>query len=375
MEKNIKIFIDESGDTSINTKGYYILTAIIIPQSKYDETLKKIENNLRKVPILKSTNIGSNNKRRLEILEKIFQQDVDFKYQSIIVNKETLYKDSAYRFKQIFYKNLHFKLCQKLNLDFDAKVSLYLDEYGSPEFQKSFNEYIKNKIDSLFSNVEFIDDRNNRFIQIADFISGTLQYCFDSNRQSEYSKKFRDIIKRKELLLEVFPENYSFSSFKLESDIDDTIKEISMKQAEKFILNYGDSDDDKMKMCSFILGYLRYKKISDDVPVSSQELEEFLKQYYVSVPNIRKDLIPILRDNGVLLSGNSEGYRIITSAQHIDDYINHNESVIITMLKRLRIAKDILITKSQGEIDVLKGSKLNDLLSAMIESNLEKEKQ
>ena len=145
---------------------------------------------------------------------------------------------------------------------------------------------------------------------------------------------------------------------------------MSMKQVDNFISQYDDSFDDKMKMCVLILGYLRYKKITGDVPVSSQELESFVKGYFDKVPNIRKDLIPILRDKGILLSGNSEGYRIITSTQHVNDYINHNESVIIAMLKRLSIAKNILITNSQGEIDILKQSKLSKLLDIIVESNI-----
>ncbi len=368
--QEIKIFIDESGDTSIHTGGYYILTAIIISQSTYNKSLDKLNNILKDIPVLKSTNVGRDNKRRLKILEKIFQEDIDFKYQSIIVNKDKLYKDSGFKFKKSFYKNLHFKLCQQMNLNFDMKISLYLDEYGTLEFQSSFKEYIEDKLESLFSNIEYMNDKDNRFIQIADFISGTLQYCFDSTKQSEYSEKFRTILKRKELLLEVFPENYLFSKLKSENSVDEIIKQVSMKQVDAFISQYEDSCDDKIKMCVLILGYLRYKKFLEDVPVSSQELEEFLKGYYDKVPNIRKDLIPILRDKGILLSGNSEGYRIITSTQHVNDYINHNESVIIAMLKRLRIAKNILITNSQGEIDILKQSKLSKLLDTIIESNI-----
>lgn len=368
-DKDILVFIDESGNVILKSKGFYILVAVVINKKDFHDVLNILEERINPLAgnMLKSSNVGADHIRRLKILNAIFNDDVNFKYYALVVNKNNLYRDSGYKFNKSFYKNFHYKLYKLLNIDFEVSVDIFLDKFGTSEFMCDFQKYMEEKGPAtLFSKYEFLDDQSSRFIQLADFIAGTLSYCFDKSKQNKYINDFRTILRKKEIIIEGYPPHSYCKRPLLSSNLDDILESISFEQLANFIGIYENSNDDKEKMCIDIIKYLEYKKSDVDEPATSDEIESHLKQYYTNVPDIKLELIPFIRDNGVLLAGNSQGYRIITTVEHLNDYISHTENVTIGMLKRLELAQKTIKIKTINQFDILEDSILKNILNTYI---------
>lgn len=61
-----------------------------------------------------------------------------------------------------------------------------------------------------------------------------------------------------------------------------------------------------------------------------------------------------LRDSGVIISGSHDkkGYKIPSKKADIDDFLNHNISIILPMLGRLKKCHDIIKLGTCGVVDL-----------------------
>jgi transcriptional regulator of heat shock response len=96
------------------------------------------------------------------------------------------------------------------------------------------------------------------------------------------------------------------------------------------------------------LGYLGYEKMS---------LQTF-----------RNKIIAKLRDNDVIISSSKEGYKIPTTEEELDDFINHGKTIIMPMLSRLKKCNDVIRMGTNGEIKLFEKAEFSELAS-MIESH------
>ena len=208
----IKAFIDECGTNDLKTQkdgnlDLFISVAILVPEETYPQINEQMQEIINKVAggHLKSNNIRANHSRRLQILQKI--QDVPFGYYACVVDKTAIYEDSGLAYKRSFYKFISQKIYRTLGTSI-CDLEIYMDELGGPDFQETFKEYLKRKgLPNLFTNFthRFVKDENYPLIQLADFIAGTLSYCFEPQRKSEYSLQFRHLLQNKETDIDFWP--------------------------------------------------------------------------------------------------------------------------------------------------------------------------
>lgn len=194
MNEGISAFADEFGTNSFDfdTQGSHFIVATVICKNTNLDKLRIDIDQIRKIHNfqtgeIKSSKVAQNHKRRLAILQDIAKTDI--RIFAVVVDKRKL-NGEGFGFKKSFYKYINNLLYKELFRTF-PKLDLTVDEHGSNEFMKEFKKYvIKRHERTLFSGSEFNiqNSRQNYFIQIADFIAGTLGYIYDETKNLNTAK-------------------------------------------------------------------------------------------------------------------------------------------------------------------------------------------
>lgn len=363
--EEIKAFIDESGDNALelNTEGIqslFISVAIIVPESEYtslnEEILRIIQ---RKAGgHLKSSNIRKDYQRRLSILQEL--DSINYKYYAFVVDKEKIFKDSGLAHKKSFYKFINRKVYEKIS-SCGGNLSIYADEIGRKDFMDSFVEYFdKKQVPNLFFSWDhrFVKDEEYPLIQLADFIAGTLSYCFEPVRKSEYSPIFRQHLKTKEIDIDFWPPVLDIPPVvgNARSPFDKLISEYTFKLAVKDILELSSSSVERDQILARILRILLFNKVHEEnIFITAEGLENQLSSddIKVSKNQISRDLIPTLRDRGHVISGTVSGVRLATTESEIKEYVNFDHNLVIPVLGRLERARKKIKMLTSGNLDIV----------------------
>lgn len=349
----LNVFADESGSVNLNDPNpYYWAVAIIMPDSVLSANIVSLDNIASRFfsgGIIKSSNVGNNHKRRLEILQEIVS--LDFQFAFLLVNKKKLDPESGYRFKPSFYKNINRRLYESLRRCEGKTLSLIckVDQHGTTEFQKQVEKYMKAHEDLLcrFS-MTFVDDKSHRCVQLADFIAGTLRFCWKPEKENEYTAQIKKLLQSHQLTYSIFPPNKKqLSSIDADStpeEIDEEIGNVLYNQAVEFIEEYEPDDDEYKQMQVATLKILLERAdVNKNDHIYLAEIQEQLEEMGFEKINRQlfiSKIIGGLRFAGIIISGSNKGYRLALSRTAIEDYLDHNTKIIFPMLSRLRKARE-----------------------------------
>lgn len=378
MDK-IYAYIDEYGAYGFdydkdNVSTHFIITAAIVNEREKEDVIASI-NEIRKKYFqkgeIKSSNIGKNHSRRKIILSKILELPI--RYIILVVDKEMIFENGGLKkSKSVFYKFLNEHLYATLRNSY-TKIEICADELGKNDFIDSFVSYVKRKAKatqlSLFdeSHFYFANSKQDVLIQVADLISGSVAYDFDRKKMLvAEGNSYVDFIKHKVNMIKHFPRKFEEmleDSKTFKSGVyDPQIMEICYRKAMSVLNELENKSDDNCKMQYLVLNYLlfRFKSNSIRSYISTKELKNFLfdNGFVIKTDQtFRNKIIGHLRDKGVILASSSKGYRIPKNRNDIENYINHDKSVILPMIFRLKICYDEVLTGSNGEIDLLNEEK------------------
>ena len=380
----LNVFTDESGSVNLNDPNpYYWVVAIIMPDSVLSANIVSLDNIASRFfsgGIIKSSNVGNNHKRRLEILQEIVS--LDFQFAFLLVNKKKLNPESGYRFKPSFYKNINRRLYESLRRCGGQTLSLIckVDQHGTAEFQEQVQKYMQAQEDLLcrFS-MTFADDKSDRCIQLADFIAGSLRFCWEPEKENEYTTQFKKLLQGHQLTYSIFPPNKKQLSF-LDADstpeeIDEGIGNVLYNQAVDFIEKYEPDDDEYKQMQVATLKILLERAdVNKNDHIYLAEIQEQLEEMGFEKINRQlfiSKIIGGLRFAGIIISGSNKGYRLALSKTAIEDYLDHNKKIIFPMLNRLRKARERVL--SLVNYDILfrdKDQNLREILSSLQEMEI-----
>ena len=384
LMNTIKAFIDECGTNDLETQkdgnlDLFISVAILVPEGTYPQINEQTQEIINKVAggHLKSNNIRANHSRRLQILQKI--QNIPFGYYACVVDKTAIYEDSGLAYKRSFYKFISQKIYRALSASI-CDLEIYMDELGGNDFQETFKEYLERKgLPNLFTSFthHFVKDENYPLIQLADFIAGTLSYCFESQRKSEYSSQFRYLLQNKETDIEFWPLRQRENVIPApDNSFDNQIYNLVINNAVnlemKMRKEHMTTDDVSLLK---VLRILLFNKLyEDDKVITAQNLRQklSLQDIDISENDISRKILPQLRDYGIIISGTAKGYRLATTLEQVRDYISHNKDIIFPMLKRLNIARQKIKLATANRLDIIDEiaeKKLSDIL------DIEKERE
>ena len=380
MER-VYAFTDEYGafgwdiDNS-DVSTHFIITAIIVKESDLDTFVEKSEA-LRKKHFqtgeIKSSKIGKEHNRRLRVLQDL--QDIPFNIFSVCIDKKKCIENmniKGLQYKKTFYKFMNNIVHRELRRAFE-KITVVADEIGSNEYMQSFCKYVSDRQDmaNLFGDAKFSfeNSKNDVRIQIADLISGTLAYVYDSHKKSQNAPDFLSVLKDKIIRIELYPKTYDtyvLENSAIAEDYDEDIAKLCFAQAVKFVEHNADSDDPETKAQVLVLQYLLFRFMNNDTRgyIYTHELKNQLintELRNIKDTAFRMRIIGKLRDKGVVIASSQKGYKIPSKQSELYDYINHDAKIVIPMLARLKKCRDLVKLGTANDLDLLAHSEYDQL--------------
>ena len=362
-------FADEFGTNSFafDTQGSHFIVCSIILDKKELPTIESEVEAIRKryfqTGEIKSSGVGPKHQRRMLVLEKLCQ--LNFQIYAVVVNKRQLVSE-GFKYKNSFYKFVNGLVYKELYKTF-PNLTLIVDEFGANDFMLGFKKYVlKEHVRDLFQGSEFLQENShdNIMIQVADFFAGTLGYCFDELKKGQHSEEFLKIIEPRLSSVNHFPQSYESLKGELnnaDSAFDNRIAAIGLRTALDFIETkkvVEQADADQINFVKLLLLYSRtYNKKGF---VSTKELLnhlEYGRKSPITEQYFRTKIVGKVRDYGVLVASNSsgerKGYMLPVSADDLYKFINHSNSVVVPMIKRIKRARDIIKLATHNELDLL----------------------
>ena len=364
-EKQKTAFIDECGNFGFDfdkdgTSLFYVVVAIVVRDESIANLEKKVET-IRKENFcdseMKSSGIGNNNRRRAKILAELIQ--LEFSIILLVADKKAFYRDSPIsNYRDTFIKYLHQKLYDAMYVIF-PKLRIIEDDYGSSEFKKGYKKYVCSKSQNLNlfseSSFEYVDSKDNLFIQVADIIAGSInKQLLDINApnalrlfQSEIREKVDFPIKK-----------IQFYAGKDASKKDDeAIFSLAYSCAENYIEKNKKNSDLDFRLRILFLKLLLFVVKNENANKFTQS-KEILRIFYectdkkIEKNYLYRNIVAPLRDLGVLIASCSHGYKIPTCLSDVFAYANHTITVVGPMLKRVGNCRNLILSKTDGALDI-----------------------
>jgi len=368
MEKQYA-FLDEYGTNELDitkegVSSHFIITAIIVNGKDKEKIINDIEA-IRKLHFqkseMKSSKIGKNHSRRKRILRDIVK--INFHIFAVIIDKSKL-MGKGFKFKPSFYKFVNGLINRELFNNF-PDINVIADEHGSGEFMDSFEKYLRyNHMPSLFTDqfFGFEKSNDNKLIQIADLISGTLGHCFDTKKKSIESEELFSLIKPKIILIRNWPKDFT----KYKTDLKgvntkhDEIIEKSIKNDAKRILSDIQNNKNRdffSKAQEIVIEDLLFNiEHTDNEFILTKGLRDNIARRVnetIGMENFRTKVIAKLRDEGLILASGRKGYKLPKKLDDIFEYLNHDNGLIGPMLHRVKLSREKVLLVTKGQLDIL----------------------
>ena len=379
-------FVDEFGSHGFKFEAdgcttHFIVSAIIVEEKdlyKVYQGVKRVSEKYFPNGEIKSSSIGKNHRRRVKILKEL--TPLPFKIFALVCDKRKIYENCGLRYEKSFYKFINNLLYKELRTSF-SKLVIVADELKGNRFMREFARYVKrNEVHlDLFDESEFRfeNSKDNVIIQIADVISGSLAYNYDEKHKAQASTyNYKAILNSKIIGLKLFPA--TFEDFKPKQEIPSSqynpdIAEVCYRRAVAFLNKKENAQDIEEKQQLAVIKYLlfRFMNRSSRKYIPTREIINqlvFLGYEKLSIQTFRTRIIAKLRDNDVIISSSSKGYKIPSTETEVYDFINHGKSIILPMLARLKKCNDIIKAGTRGEIDLFQRAEYQ-ILSNMIGEN------
>ena len=280
-------FTDESGAfgwdlDNPNVSTHFIISAIIVEESKIEEVRSGMEAIATKFfsgGEIKSSNIP---RKRIERRKMVLAETLKLPYSifSVVVDKRLLLEAPGLRYKPSFYKFMNNIVHKELRAHFQ-KLTIIADEIGGSEYMKSFSSYVKEREDvrNLLGDAEFQfeNSKNDRIIQLADLISGSLAKEYDAHLFD--GTQYHKLLEKKITRIEVYPKtikNYVLDESAIAKEYDKEIAQLCYKKAVDFIEGNEGSKNEEVKAQLIVLKYLLFRFMNNDVrsDMSTNELKK-----------------------------------------------------------------------------------------------------
>ena len=371
-------FIDEFGNHDLDTnKGgasrFFVLVAVLVSE----EGLKDLEIGAEKIRKkyfqtgeMKSSGVGNSHKRRVAILKSL--ENLDFKFYSLVVDKDRINKDSGLQYKKSFLKHINGKVFNRLFSRF-SDVHIIADEHGSDEYKSSFKSYIErfHKPDMFYlSKFDLVQSKNNILVQLADFVVGSIAKVYEKKVPSELKEEYLSLIKKRSIGLDEWPTKYQtyYPPDTTTDEFSQLIFTHSLSSAELFIEKNESRQDKDIRLQVAVARYLVFNSrwIDQEAYIATKVIQEHLLEVgYGKIADLklRSSIIAKLRDGDVIISSSNKGYKIPCSFNDMKTFVDTVNGKIKPLLERLGKARSSLHMASKGEIDILKGPNYPHLVS------------
>lgn len=368
--KNEKwIYVDESGNDGMNLEkdqvsSFYVLVAIVINSNNYDEIKNNLEHikkeMFQKNQEMKSSAVADDFDKRKNILTLLCQND--FSIYTIIVDKRKLTTKGFY-YPKSFIKYFCDQLYKNIFKDF-RQLNIFCDKIKSGSFMDELKSYLDRKYHEQLFNPwkhQFLDSKQDIFIQAADFISGTIRRCFEKTNPMEKIQECKQILNSNIRYYNVYPPvaaDYIYETNSEESKYDYIIEERAIAEAYEYLAKYQGNDNIEIQNQIICLSaILKYQvDTMEDRWISTNELlYEHQKACGETISEQKlRNIIGRLRSAGVLIaSRGTGGYKIPVREDDLYQYLNKQNTNISPMLFRVKKSRETILRATDGELDIL----------------------
>lgn len=273
--------------------------------------------------------------------------------------------------KGLNYKHSFYKFMNNIvHLEFRRafkQITIIADQFGDSDYMQSFCRYVDMHQDqpNLFGDADFQfqDSRNALGIQVADIISGTLAYVFDTHKKGPNVPDYISLMSPKIIRIELYPktfQNYVLENSPLADDYDKDIAELCFAQAVKFIEHNASEIDSDIRAQVIVLQYLLFRFMNNGTRgyIVTRELRDQLRNTElrsISDTAFRMRIIGRLRDKGVIIASSPQGYKIPSKRSELHDFINHDAKIVMPMLARLKKSRDLVKLATINQLDLFRG--------------------
>ena len=257
-------------------------------------------------------------------------------------------------------------------------INIIADSSGSSEFQIGMAKYIEGKkaTSILFddSHYSLINSKNSRFVQIADFIAGTLLKIHTNTQDQTTLKEFNDILKDKVLFLDHWPPfKTAVVGAYADKHIDDKkflhdeiVRRLGVESAISYINSNPGFGEKESEIRNEVVKFLLYQIRSDEKNsfIISRKIISHLKStlgHSINVHYLTSKIISRLRDSGVLISSGDKGYKIPCSVSDILEYVRATDLKVVPMIKRINNVSKALHVASSGTLNIIEKAASEDL--------------
>ena len=377
MQQPVFAFIDEYGDPNLSTElpgttDHYVIAAVMVEPAQHmelDAGVERVRKRHFQTGEIKSSKVGNNWIRRGRILDDLLE--LPFRVHLVVIHKDRIHRDSGLQFKRSFLKYIHGALYRRLFLSIND-LRVIADEHGSREFMEGFREYVRRKhIPNLFQDADvwFENSRAQPLIQLADFIAGSVGHALRSGAGVPSNEILRRLGSHLLTFVEWPPVVRPFYTAATDPDraLDDLVREYSFNRAAAFIGENEDSDDFATQCQVEVLRYLHFfcQFIDEHEYVPAKRLLTVVESSgggEISEHFFRSQVIAVLRDKGILIASSPSGYKIPVTVADMHRFVEQANQVIGPMLYRLNLARDALMTTSNGRLDILEAPELQHLV-------------
>ncbi len=190
-------FMEESEGTKLKLKTtssrFFVLTVVIFDSLESADAANTAINNLHKelkYPDEKEFKFsaGTSNKFKIAFLKKLSK--FDFRYRSIVVDKEKLVQREPHNPEESLYMLVTDQLFLRAQ-DRVKNASLFVDRTAqSKAFIQRFNRYLKKKLNTdmnkLIGEVRHKDSKRNNLLQLADLVCSAIHWKYSKGDDSLY---------------------------------------------------------------------------------------------------------------------------------------------------------------------------------------------
>jgi hypothetical protein len=373
MSEWVEVFVDESGDLSIDTAKsgvtqIFVVTAVVIRAPEVAGS-RVLAENVRRAEFqageIKSSSMGPRkDNRRIKILRKL--NELGLRHYSLVVDKAQLDPDGGLSYRKSFFKFLNRLLYEQITAAYDY-VRITADEHGSPEFMRSFRDYFERHFkQGLFKRgvFQFVASDADVLLQVADVYAGSIARYLDPGRQSGHSSEVAELARANALGLVVWPPRTD--SIVAESGVEPSGSDYAISaHAMKLAYDYlaiaapkdGDADHLALARGEVLRYFLENLRHRDPLRfISAAELIANLRDVSgieLSLNELRTGVIAKLRDGGVIIATGPRGYKLPVCSSDLEHYVERVHSVVGPVLERIGLAYRKMMLASHGEIDFL----------------------
>lgn len=361
-------FIDESGDINFDfskdPSHVFVVTAVVIEKPKefvLRTNLEEIRTKHFQQGQLRSQRVGDDETKRIRVCQDLAKQD--FRFYSIVVDKKKLVGE-WFKYQESFYKFIHSLVDREIFRAF-PNIKIVADKFGSPEYMKGMIEYMERRHrPNLFEKAEFdfSGNKDDVFVQLADFICGTIGKSYDGKYKTKNKSGLLEAISPLKIQIKEWPENYSSYIYDYaESNAsanDQLIASHSMRIAREYIsensVNYDPVVMNQVSILNYLIFHFNYVDHGEYVYTDRliNLLDDGLRQK-MNDKSFRMGIIGKLRDKGVLIASSPTGYKIPASESDMYDYLNKSSSTIKPMIERIKKCRDTVKLATMGNVDLL----------------------